>query len=95
MPVTMTEENMIKISELHKNTAKYVREAQQHPLIIFRYSEPEAVLTDFEKFKELKERISELEEIVDRLQLKKDLERRKEKTKGKITLEELQEKHGL
>lgn len=91
----MTEENMIQISELHKNTAKYVREVQQNPLIIFRYSEPEAVLTDFEDFKEMKERLSELEEIVDRFQLKEDLERRKEKTKGKITLEELQEKYGL
>lgn len=95
MSISILEENMVKISELHKNTAKYVSEAQEHPIVVFRYSQPEAVLTDFKSFQNLKERISELEELLDRLQLKTELEKRERETKGKVTLEELQERYDL
>lgn len=95
MPVTMERKNIVKVSELHKDTAKYIEMAQEHPVFIFRYGEPELVLVSIQLFEQLQEQIAELEELVDRLELKADLEKRRKETKGKITLEELRAQHGL
>lgn len=53
--------------------------------MIMRYGDPEAVLIGIEAF----------EELLDRLHLQAELARREKQSKGKISLEELQRRHGL
>ena len=72
----------VKISELHTDTAKWVEASQEGPLLILRHGKPTALLVGLEAF----------EELLDRLQLRAELDRRERESQGKITLEELEER---
>lgn len=85
MTVKVAHDRIVKVSELHNDTSKWVEAAQDGPLFILRYGDPEAVLIGIEAF----------EELLDRVQLKAELERREKQSKGKISLEELRKRHGL
>ena len=73
---------LIKISELRADTAKWVEASQEGLLLILRHGKPTALLIGLEAF----------EELLDRLQLKAELERRERVSRSKISLEELQER---
>lgn len=75
-------DRIIKISELHTNTAKWVDASQEGPLLVLRHGKSAALLIGLEAFKEL----------LDRLQLKTGLERRERISRGKSSLEELEER---
>ena len=85
MTVKIERDRLVKVSELHQDTSKWVEAAQEGPLFIMRYGNPEAVLIGIEAF----------EELLDRLQLKAELARREKQSKGKISLEELQRRYGV
>lgn len=80
MAVRIERDRIVKVSELHNDTSKWVEAAQDGPLFIMRYGNPEAVLIGIDAF----------EELLDRVQLKAELEHREKLSKGKIPLEELQ-----
>jgi prevent-host-death family protein len=82
MTVKIEPDRLIKISELHTDTAKWVEASQEGPLLILRHGTPAAVLIGLEA----------LEELLDRMQLRADLDRRERESRGKITLEELEER---
>jgi len=85
MGITIESDRIVKVSELHNDTSKWVEAAQQGPLFIMRYGSPKAVLIGTGVF----------EELLDRIQLKRDLTQRKEISTGRIPLEDLQKQHGL
>lgn len=85
MAVRIESDRIVKVSELHNDTSKWIKAAQQGPLFIMRYGNPEAVLIGADAF----------EELLDRIQLKSDLTQRQEISTDKISLEELQKQHGL
>lgn len=85
MAVKIERDRMVKVSELHQDTSKWVEASKCGPLFIMRYGTPEAVLIGIEAF----------EELLDRLQLKAELERREKQSKRKISLAELQKRYGL
>jgi len=85
MGITIESDRIVKVSELHNDTSKWVEAAQQGPLFIMRYGSPKAVLIGTGVF----------EELLDRIQLKRDLTQRKEISTGTIPLEDLQKQHGL
>jgi len=85
MGITIESDRIVKVSELHNDTSKCVEAAQQGPLFIMRYGSPKAVLIGTGVF----------EELLDRIQLKRDLTQRKEISTGRIPLEDLQKQHGL
>ncbi len=82
MTLKIEPERLIKISELHTDTAKWVAASQEGPLLVLRHGKPAALLIGLEAF----------EELLDRLQLKAELERRERISRGKISLEELEER---
>ena len=85
MDVRIESDRIVKISELHNDTSKWIKAAQQGPLFIMRYGTPKAVLIGADAF----------EELLDRIQLKRDLTQRKEISTDKIPLEDLQKQYGL
>jgi PHD/YefM family antitoxin component YafN of YafNO toxin-antitoxin module len=85
MAVKIERDRMVKVSELHNDTSKWVEVSKEGPLFIMRYGDPQAVLIGIDAF----------EELLDRVQLKAELLRREKQSKGKIPLEELQKRHGL
>lgn len=85
MAMKIARDRIVKASELHNDTSKWVEAAKEGPLFIMRHGNPEAILIGIDAF----------EELLDRLQLKAELERREKQSKGKIPLEELQKRHGL
>ena len=85
MDVRIESDRSVKISELHNDTSKWIKAAQQGPLFIMRYGSPKAVLIGADAF----------EELLDRIQLKRDLTQRKEVSTDKIPLEDPQKQYGL
>jgi len=85
MAVRIESDRIVKVSELHNNTSKWIKAAQEGPLFIMRYGTPKAVLIGADAF----------EELLDRIQLKRDLTQRKEISTDKIPLEDLQKQYGL
>jgi PHD/YefM family antitoxin component YafN of YafNO toxin-antitoxin module len=85
MAVKIESDRMVKVSELHNDTSKWVNAAQDGPLFIMRYGSPKAVLIGTDAF----------EELLDRIQLREELERREKTSKQKITLEEIEKQYGL
>jgi len=85
MALRIESDRIVKVSELHNDTSKWVEAAQEGPLFIMRYGSPKAVLIGTDA----------LEELLDRIQLKAELDRRKKSNKGKMALEELAKQYGL
>lgn len=85
MALRIESDRIVKVSELHNDTSKWVEAAQEGPLFIMRYGSPKAVLIGTDAF----------EELLDRIQLKSELQRREKTSKGKIALEEIQKQYGL
>ena len=80
MAVRIESDRIVKVSELHNDTSKWIEAAQEGPLFIMRYGSPKAVLIGADAF----------EELLDRIQLKTELQHRKKTSKGKIALKEIQ-----
>jgi len=78
-------DRIVKVSELHNDTSKWMKAAQEGPLFIMRYGIPKAVLIGADAF----------EELLDRIELRRDLTQRKEVSTDKIPLEDLQKQYGL
>ncbi len=85
MALKIERDRLVKVSELHQDTSKWVEAAKEGPLFIMRYGDPEAILIGIEAF----------EELLDRLQLKAELARREQQSAEKIPLEELQRRYGV
>ena len=85
MAVRIESDRIVKVSELHNNTSKWIKAAQEGPLFIMRYGIPKAVLIGADAF----------EELLDRIELRRDLTQRKEVSTDKIPLEDLQKQYGL
>ena len=85
MGIRIASDRMVKVSELHNDTSKWIEASQEGPLFIMRYGNPKAVLIGAGAF----------EELLDRVQLKEDLKRRKKESKRKIALEDLERQYGL
>jgi len=85
MALRIESDRIVKVSELHNDTSKWVEAAQEGPLFIMRYGSPKAVLIGTDA----------LEELIDRIQLRTELDRREESSKGKIALEELARQYAL
>jgi len=82
MTLKIEPERLVKISELHTDTTKWVEASKEGPLLILRHGKPAALLIGLEAF----------EELLDRLLLKEELEHRERVSRGKISLEELEER---
>ena len=85
MAVRIDSDRIVKVSELHNDTSKWIKAAQEGPLFIMRYGTPKAVLIGADAF----------EELLDRIELRRDLTQRKEVSTDKIPLEDLQKQYGL
>jgi len=85
MAVNIKSDRIVKVSELHNDTSKWVNAAQDGPLFIMRYGNPTAILIGADAF----------EELLDRIQLKAELQHREETSKGKISLEDIQKQYAL
>jgi len=85
MALRIESDRIVKVSELHNNTSKWVAAAQEGPLFIMRYGSPKAILIGTDAF----------EELLDRIQLESELQCREKTSKGKIALEEIQKQYGL
>jgi len=80
MSVKIDRNQLVKISDLHSETSKWVKASKKGPLYILRYGEPTAVLIG----------VDALEELLDRSRLQADLERRETQSRDEISLGELQ-----
>ena len=85
MALRIDSDRIVKVSELHSDTSKWVEAAQEGPLFIMRYGSPKAVLIGTDA----------LEELIDRIQLRAELDRREKRSQGKIALEELARQYAL
>ncbi len=83
MSMKIERDRLVKVSELHTDTSKWLEASQDGPLFILRHGTPAAVLIGIDAF----------EELLDRVRLKADLERREQQSRGVISLEELQKRH--
>jgi prevent-host-death family protein len=83
MTVKVEHDRLVKISDLHTDTSKWIQVSQEGPLFILRHGTPAAVLIGVEAF----------EELLDRVRLKTELERRQKQSRRKTTLEELEERY--
>lgn len=77
MSIEIAKEQVISTSEARRNLSKYLNEAEKHPWYIFKNATPRAVILDIDDYEALKERIEELEELLDHVILAKELEARK------------------
>lgn len=82
MSVEIAKEHVISTSDARRHLSKYLNEADKHPWYIFKNATPRAVILDIDDYETMKERIEELEELLDHVILAKELEARK-KAPGK------------
>lgn len=85
MAVNIQSDRIVKVSELHNDTSKWINAAQEGPLLIMRYGNPTAILIGADA----------LEELLDRIQLKAELQHREKTSNGKIALEDIQKQYAL
>ena len=83
MPLKIERDRLVKVSQLHTDTSKWIKDSEKGPLFILRHGTPMAVLIGIDAF----------EELLDRVRLKADLDRREQQSRAKISLEELQARY--
>jgi len=95
MSTTFEKKQIISSTELVRSFKKYESELPLHDIFIFKRNSPEAVLMDYARYEKVKERIENLEELLEHIAAYEVIQRRKTSPARKISLEKLQEQYGL
>ena len=95
MSATFERKQIVSSTELVRSFKKYENELPLHDIFIFKRNSPEAVLMDYARYEKVKERIENLEELLEHIAAYEVIERRKASPARKISLEKLQEQYGL
>jgi len=95
MSTTFEKKQIISSTELVRSFKKYENELPLHDIFIFKRNSPEAVLMDYARYEKVKERIENLEELLEHIAAYEVIQRRKTSPARKISLEKLQEQYGL
>ena len=82
-PVKVDARHIIKVSELRAHTSEWIKASEEEPVLVLRHGKPAAYLIG----PDLLEKI--LEEFIDRVELKAELEHRKRISKGAVPLGDL------
>lgn len=77
MGIEIAKEHVISTTEARRNLSKYLAEVKRHPWFIFKNATPRAVILGIDKYEALRERIDELEELLDHVILAQELEARR------------------
>jgi len=95
MSATFERKQIVSSTELVRSFKKYENELPLHDIFIFKRNSPEAVLMDYARYEKVKERIENLEELLEHIAAYEVIQRRKTSPARKISLEKLQEQYGL
>jgi len=77
MSIEVAREHVISTTDARRNLSRYLDEAKGHSWFIFKNATPRAVILDIDNYEALKERITDLEELLDHAILAKELEVRR------------------
>lgn len=95
MGITFEKRQIISTTELVRAFKKYESELPLHDFFIFKRNAPEAVLMDYGRYEKIKQKIEELEELLEHLSVYEMIQQRKASPSKTISLEKLQAKYGL
>ena len=70
-------------------------EIGEHDIFIFKRNEPEAVLIDYKRYEKMNEKLEELENLLDHVEICRMVEKRKKGKIKQVSVEKLRDKYGL
>lgn len=95
MSTTFEKKQIISSTELVRAFKKYETELSLHDIFIFKRNAPEAVLMAYARYEKIKQKLEELEDLLEHVSIYEMIQQRKASPAKKISLEKLQAKHGL
>lgn len=95
MSTIFEKKQIISSTELVRAFKKYESELPSHDIFIFKRNAPEAVLMAYARYEKIKQKLEELEELLEHVSIYKMIQQRKTSPAEKISLERLQAKYGL
>lgn len=95
MSTTFEKRQIISSTELVRAFKKYESELPLHDIFIFKRNVPEAVLMDYVRYEKIKQKMEELEELLEHLSIYEMVHQRKASPAKTISLERLRAKYGL
>lgn len=95
MSTIFEKKQIISSTELVRSFKKYENELPLHDIFIFKRNTPEAVLMDYARYEKIKQKLENLEELLEHTAIYEVVQQRKISPTKKISLEKLQERYGL
>lgn len=95
MITTFEKKQIVSSTELVRSFKKYEDELPLRDIFIFKRNAPEAVLMDYSRYEKIKQKLEELEGLLEHITIYEMVQQRKSGSAKKISLEKLQEQYGL
>ncbi len=95
MIATFEKKQIVSSTELVRSFKRYENELPLKDIFIFKRNAPEAVLMDYSRYEKIKERLEELEGLLEHIAIYKTVQQRKSSPAKKLSLGELQKRYGL
>ena len=95
MIATFEKKQIISSTELVRSFKKYENELPLRDIFIFKRNAPEAVLMDYSRYEKIKERLEELEGLLEHIAIYETVQQRKSSPAKKLSLGRLQERYGV
>ena len=95
MIATFEKKQIISSTELVRSFKKYENELPLRDIFIFKRNAPEAVLMDYSRYEKIKERVEELEGLLEHIAIYETVQQRKSSPAKKLSLGRLQERYGV
>ena len=95
MGFAIEKEQMVSATELSRSFGKYLDEAEEEDVVIFKHNRPVAVLMDFERYEKLREQNEKLLDLVEHIAIHRMVKERKGSAEEGLALDALAAKYGL
>ncbi len=95
MSVTFEKKQIVSSTELVRSFKKYEGELSLGDIFIFKRNAPEAVLMDYARYEKIKQKLEDLEGLLEHMTVYDMVQKRKASPAKKLSLEKLQEQYGL
>ncbi len=95
MIATFEKKQIISSTDLVRSFKKYENALPSRDIFIFKRNAPEAVLMDYSRYEKIKERLAEMEELLEHIAIYETVQQRKSSPAKKLSLGKLQERYGL
>ena len=95
MVTTFEKKQIVSSTELVRSFKKYEDEHPLGDIFIFKRNAPEAVLMDYSRYEKIKQKLEELEELLEHITIYEMAQQRKSSPAKKVSLEKLKKQYGL